>query len=334
MIAIAANPASGRDIRRLVARASVFDNTEKAKIVERIVLAAYRLHPDRIVIMPDNYYFGERVTETLERRLKLLPPGTIELPALRMDGSAQDTARFAAWAEENGADVLITLGGDGTNRAAAKGLKDLPLIAVSTGTNNVFPQMLEGTSVGMAAAAISAGIVNISDAAGRCKRIEIFRNGAPADIALIDAVFTDQIQIGARAVWKKDNIRRIAVTQAHPASIGFSSLVGSRLPVFPEEDFGAVCEVADGEPNTVAALSAGILEAFCLKDLRKIPLDEEQTFSAETPGTLALDGERELTFRAGDRIGLRVTRSGPRRVDVRRVLEQAQTAGFFVIRES
>jgi len=34
-IGIAANPASGKDIRRLVARASVFDNQEKCSIVAR-----------------------------------------------------------------------------------------------------------------------------------------------------------------------------------------------------------------------------------------------------------------------------------------------------------
>jgi len=35
-IGIIANPASGKDIRRLVAHASVFDNREKAHIVRRL----------------------------------------------------------------------------------------------------------------------------------------------------------------------------------------------------------------------------------------------------------------------------------------------------------
>ena len=37
-IGIAANPASGKDIRRLVARASVFDNQEKCSIVARCLV--------------------------------------------------------------------------------------------------------------------------------------------------------------------------------------------------------------------------------------------------------------------------------------------------------
>lgn len=36
-IGIIANPQSGRDIRRLVAHASVFDNEEKVNIVERLL---------------------------------------------------------------------------------------------------------------------------------------------------------------------------------------------------------------------------------------------------------------------------------------------------------
>ncbi|MHB9090146.1 MAG: ATP-NAD kinase, partial [Chloroflexota bacterium] len=37
-VGIIANPASGRDIRRLVAHGSVFSNNEKVNIVRRILL--------------------------------------------------------------------------------------------------------------------------------------------------------------------------------------------------------------------------------------------------------------------------------------------------------
>jgi len=39
-IGIAVNPASGKDVRRLVARASVFDNQEKCAIVRRAIVGA------------------------------------------------------------------------------------------------------------------------------------------------------------------------------------------------------------------------------------------------------------------------------------------------------
>jgi predicted polyphosphate/ATP-dependent NAD kinase len=39
-VGIIANPASGKDIRRLVAHASVFDNQEKRNIVRRAIMGA------------------------------------------------------------------------------------------------------------------------------------------------------------------------------------------------------------------------------------------------------------------------------------------------------
>lgn len=45
---------------------------------------------------------------------------------------------------ETGIGCVVTLGGDGTNRAAAKGSRSVPLVPVSTGTNNVFPVLVEG----------------------------------------------------------------------------------------------------------------------------------------------------------------------------------------------
>lgn len=42
---------------------------------------------------------------------------------------------------ERGARCIVTLGGDGTNRAVAKESGAIPLVPISTGTNNVFPFM-------------------------------------------------------------------------------------------------------------------------------------------------------------------------------------------------
>ncbi len=39
LVGIVANPASGKDIRRLVAQGAVFDNNQKTNILERILLA-------------------------------------------------------------------------------------------------------------------------------------------------------------------------------------------------------------------------------------------------------------------------------------------------------
>ena len=53
--------------------------------------------------------------------------------------------------------AVVLLGGDGTMRAAAPGLGDTPMLALSTGTNNAFPIMMEATVAGMAVGLIATG---------------------------------------------------------------------------------------------------------------------------------------------------------------------------------
>jgi hypothetical protein len=47
------------------------------------------------------------------------------------------------------------------------------------------------------------------------------------------------------------------------------------------------------------------------------------------PGVLAFDGERELELKPGQRVELRVDRSGPHVVDVGRTLQLAAARGAF-----
>lgn len=329
LIAIAANPASGRDIRRLVSCATVFNNSEKQNIVERILLSAHQLGEHRFCIMPDSYHFAQRISARLVEDLQYLPPEAIFSPPLSYSDSQGDTTAFAAWAQAQGAGVLIVLGGDGTSRAAAKGLGDLPMIPISTGTNNVFPEVAEGTVVGMAAAALASGAVNAPDCCRRTKRIEISINGQYRDLALIDAVFSRFEYAGSKALWDPADITRVAVTQCHPASIGFSALVGCQSIVTPEEDWGAAAECGEGPANTRVSLAAGVVTPVSISQVRRLPLDQPVDYVMDYAGTLALDGERELPFRAGNTITLTLTRQGPRRVDLRRTLALAQANGFF-----
>ena len=52
-IGLLANPASGKDVRRLVARASVFDNQEKRAIVRRVLVGAVASGADAFVYHND-----------------------------------------------------------------------------------------------------------------------------------------------------------------------------------------------------------------------------------------------------------------------------------------
>ena len=125
-IGIIANPASGKDIRRLVSYATTIDNREKVNIVKRITLAAQSMGIDRILFMPDTFQIGRMVMADLAR------DGLLEAELCVLDmpitASYEDTIRAAELMEAMGAGCCVVLGGDGTSRAAAKGLDETPIL--------------------------------------------------------------------------------------------------------------------------------------------------------------------------------------------------------------
>src|SRR5205085_3579245 len=65
IVGVVANPASGRDIRRLVTGASVFDNAEKANMVLRLMTGLGAAGVERVLMMP-----AAGVSATLHRQLR------------------------------------------------------------------------------------------------------------------------------------------------------------------------------------------------------------------------------------------------------------------------
>ena len=97
--------------------------------------------------------------------------------------SSADTSHATRWMVDAGVSCLITLGGDGTNRLVAGASGQVPLMPISTGTNNVFPTMVEGTLAGLAAGLVARGMADA--AVQRVPFLEVHRADAPADIALV-----------------------------------------------------------------------------------------------------------------------------------------------------
>ncbi len=153
-IGIIANPASGKDIRRLVSHATTIDNNEKVNIVERIVLSAEAFGVKDILIMPDTFQIGYKVLDNLNTLEELST--NLQIMNMKVTGGINDTINAVKLMEEYEVDCLVVLGGDGTSRAVAKSINKTPIISISTGTNNVYPEMLEGTVVGMAAAFVAS----------------------------------------------------------------------------------------------------------------------------------------------------------------------------------
>ena len=213
-VGIIANPAAGKDIRRLVAQGRVVSNQEKSNTLRRVFAGLVSVGVERVLVMPDMSGLSRAAVAENKDRI------AVEYVDMRPADTQADSTRAAKAMTEAGAGCIVTLGGDGTNRVVARGCGDTPLAAISTGTNNVFPQMVEGTLAGIAAGAVASGAVPVEFATRRSKRLDVLIDGELADIALVDAAVTTQIFVGARAVWDPASLVEMFLTRAEPASIG------------------------------------------------------------------------------------------------------------------
>jgi len=329
-IGIIANPASGKDIRRLVSHATTIDNNEKINIVERIILGAQQCGVEVVYMMPDSYNMAYRVCDSLDNCGELRCKVDV-IDMFQFDG-VEDTIKAAEFMEERELGCIVTLGGDGTNRGVAKAVKEVPLIAISTGTNNVYPVMIEGTIAGMGAAVVASGKFDKNLYSIKDKRIEIYKDGRLVDIALIDAVISKEVFVGSKAIWDMDSIVKIFVTKCHPASIGFSSVLGSKKIISDLDDFGACVNVNSTQKySVISPIAAGIVTPIGIDEPVIMELDDTYEYYTHHRGTIALDGEREIEFAENEKFEFKISRNGPYHVDVKKALEVAQINGFFII---
>jgi predicted polyphosphate/ATP-dependent NAD kinase len=325
-VGIIANPAAGKDIRRLVAHASVVSNRDKANLLRRIVLGVDSTGVDEILIMPDYCGLGSLALAGLRQGKLRARVSMLEMP---VKGTQDDSTAAATLMREAGVDCLVTLGGDGTNRAVAKGDCSIPLVAVSTGTNNVFPVMVEATTAGLAAGIIARGIVPQDDVVSTQKYLVLIEDGVERDLALVDAVVLDQPFVGARAIWDLAAVRQIVCTRAEPQSIGLSSIGGCIRAVSADDDFGLHLKLGNAGRRVRAPVLPGVIEEVCVEECSPIAIGDEVAVT-HLPGLIALDGEREAALAAGHEIRIRLERNGPRTVDLTATIREAADRGFFI----
>ncbi|MCB1684216.1 MAG: NAD(+)/NADH kinase [Pseudomonadales bacterium] len=331
-IGIVANPASGKDIRRLIARASVFDNQEKQAIVRRLLagaLAQQRGITCRIAYLNDAHGIVAGALEAYawDTRLCTAIDHISEAVAVTRSGKADDTIRAARALAQLPADIVLTLGGDGTNRAFALGWQNAPMIPISTGTNNVFPELIEATIAGAAAGLIASGAVTLAEVAQMQKIIRIEIEGERPDLALIDAVLVDERFIGARALLAPEQLRLALLTRADPAAVGITSIGGLIHPVSGQDDHGLLLRFGDG-----LSVHAPIAPGY----YRRLSVAQHSTVNFSTPieiqgpGVLAFDGERERVLEPGQRATFTIERNGPQLVDIQATMNLAARRGLFV----
>ena len=324
-VGIIPNPMSGRDIRRVVAQASVFPNTEKTSMVLRIIRAVGALGVERVLLSTDAFGIAAGVLREV-RRVRAGPAeARVRLPEIEYltlpqpTGTAADTTEYARMIARRCLAAVVLLGGDGTMRAAAPGLGDTPMLALSTGTNNAFPIMMEATVAGMAVGLIATGRAHAPTARAKALHVDVARADGTRrhEIALVDVCVNTIGEIGSRAVWRTDTLRELYCTFAEPDAIGLSSIPGRILPTSRFAPNGVAVLIAPPHPSrtVLAPIAPGLLEPVGLKSCE--PLRPGITrYVRLTWGTIALDGERELEFGPGDRIAVTLAADGPRVIDV------------------
>jgi predicted polyphosphate/ATP-dependent NAD kinase len=334
-VGVVANPASGRDIRRLVTGASVFDNAEKGSMVFRLLAGLGATGVEKVWMMPA----GEGLSGSLVRRMRShtrhhaadaarMP--VLEFLDMPMRGDARDSVEATRMLVDLGVGAIVVLGGDGTGRAVAKACGGVPLCALSTGTNNAFPYLMESTVAGIATGLVTTGRVPHDVAMTRHKRLDV-RCGEARDLALVDVAASSDRFIGARALWRVANLSDAVVTFADPGAVGLSGIAGQVHQAARTGDHGLYLRLGDpahADAAVTVALAPGLVAHVGVSDVREIGFGEV----VELPpadGCLALDGEREIERDDTDTVTV-VLAPGPLVIDVDAVMTHAAANSTLV----
>ena len=347
VVGIVANPLAGKDVRRLTSGATPVSDAVKIGAIRRAVVGAWEGGASRVLISGDRARLGERALAGLEAG------GDAEVLAPTGWHTGRDSQLAAARFRDAGVGAVIALGGDGTQRDVAQGWRDVPLVPLAVGTNNVFPVQMEATLAGFAAGAVASGLASAAEAATRAKVIEVTLDGdrdarsgdgnaAPAldddedadtsdgsaAVALVDVCLVAGAFVGSRAVWESASVREIVAAVAEPASVGLSSIAAAVAPVGRYEPGGIHVRLGDtasdrGQRCSVrAAVMPGSYADIAVEQWRRLAFGDEVRLAG--PGVLCLDGEREIVLGANGAARVVVTPGGPRVIDVGRAIAAAQ----------
>ncbi len=333
-IGIIANPVSARDIRRVVANASNLQTTDRVSMLLRMMGAAGSMGVGRVLMMPDKGGVSAMLIRSLTRELQQhhsFPQ--LEFLDLVPTTTVQDTFAAARMMQDAGVKAIVVLGGDGTHRAVVRECRGIPIVGMSTGTNNAFPELREPTITGLAVGLYATGQIDSTHAVVQNKLLEVCINGGERrDIALVDAVISTDRFIGARALWKMESLTAVYLSFAEPQALGLSSIGGLLQPLGRRDPGGLAIHLSDDPAlrrlQLLAPIAPGMVRPVGIRHWETMPAD--QPF-AVTPraGVVALDGERELTFDSRDSVQITLRENAFPTVDVIACMRFAACNGLF-----
>lgn len=337
---ILVNPMSGRDVRRLAAHAANMTHETKRDIVARIAAGADAFGAKTLHVAREPFRIAAAALENMALDADL------HIIENAVSNTAADTENTIRAFLDAGCRVVVSLGGDGTNRAIVRALsragtagRDVSLIALSTGTNNVFPTMAEPTIAGMVAALAARGDLFGSGVHRRAKVLHVSGKRANEkahplpDVGLIDAVILRRDHVGNLLPFDPARIDRLLLTRAEPTAVGMSPIGGLIEPLTDLEDEGLLVELADladvreGDRTFTAPLSPGLFRKVAVRSVTRIPFGVAVPMAG--PGVLALDGDRDHKLLDGHGLNVEIRRDGPWMLNLEGAMRWAVAQGMI-----
>lgn len=348
-VGVVANPVSARDVRRISSHAAGLTLAERANMLVRLLHVLGAFEVPEVLMMPER----EGLRALLMRQLDWLGQREPSVPLPRLHwlnmpvmGTIEDSGEATRRMVAEGVKAIVVLGGDGTHRVVARDIGQTPMVAVSSGTNNAFPPMREITVTALAAGLFAQGRLPAArvlqsnkllhvrklDQAGRC---------LAEDVALVDVgIFNEQI-LGARAISDVSSLRTVVVTQASPEAVGLSGVAAMLAPLARTEpgalvvelkpEIGPHAETDTGIWQLRAALAPGLIERLQVLSWQRVHGAEVYRLHGQA-GLISLDGEREMSFQAGDEVVISLEEDAFRTLDVPTCLRIAAEAQVLLAR--
>ena len=310
-VGVIANPVAGKDIRRLVSAASPVSDMAKIGIIRRAVVGAVEGGAQRLLITDDRRALGLRAIDGLS-----LDAEVAFLDAPPYD-SGVNSQNAAAIFRDRGVGAVIVLGGDGTHRDVVKGWRTAPVVAVSTGTNNVFPRQVEATIAGQAAGVVASQQPPIHKVANQAKIIDVEFDHGETEQALVDIALVDESFTGSRAVWKGQSLLEMVAAIAERATVGLSSIASRVAPTTRHQPGGVHVTFGEGERFRVP-IAPGLFSEVEIASWRRLRANDFVEMSG--PGVLSFDGERDLVLASGRSALVTVSHDGLWVIDIEKVM--------------
>ncbi|AAK41750.1 ATP-NAD kinase [Saccharolobus solfataricus] len=312
-VGIIVNPESGRDIRRLVAKATFVSNYAKIDTIKRFLYGLNITNSvDEVVFMPDFYGISLDIISDIKDDVKF----KLSTLDMRVENTADDTINASKYMIESGVDVIVSAGGDGTLRAVYKGAGDkVPILGLSLGTNNVLGALYEPTVLGMMLGFLLKENKAISNVVERIKTIKLFVNNEFKNLALVDLTFMSGWYVGARAIWDEYSLRYAFISKGELGDIGIPSIASLIRPITFQDDLGLMVKFGLGKIKVAATLAPGLVKEVFIDGISILKLGQEVHLPSGSY-VIAFDGEKEMVVNSKDEAMVRIDRDGPLLVSI------------------